>query len=241
MDDDGRKMGHARTPLFLAIFAASVMLMSGIATPASATKSSIEPGAIHVERKDAAAGSTLAWDWQASSNVFFSISRSLDAATVLYSSEGKSNSSSLSISTDDTYLLLWENPGAETVTLTSTVSVDAGSGPVITAILVAIVLIVVLVSIFYIVKSRDRARRAKEMDSPKAGISESQVDQPVNQSMGGLASPYQRQSSAQPPAPVGPISAGGLPPTGPMISCPYCNASIQASSRFCAYCSGKIQ
>jgi hypothetical protein len=167
MTDHGGEGDCWRPSLPFAVLACFLLLATGIAPRAAATEASIEPGGFHVERKDATSGSTLKWEWHASSDVIFSISRVLDAATILYSSEGTANSSALSISTDDTYLLLWENQGNDTAVLDFTIQVDVGSGPVLIFVLVVVVVIGTLASIFIIVTRRDRARRAKGPKQPR--------------------------------------------------------------------------
>ena len=237
METSGMKTGRARFARLLVCLTAIALLSIGLALPASAAEVAVEPGGIHVERKDATAGSTLRWEWQASSDVVFSISRSTDTATVLYSSEGRSNSSSLSVSADATYLLLWQNPGNASLTLDFSVNVDAGSGPVLILLLVVIVVIGTLAFIYYIVTKRDRAKRVKGQEPPRI-----LPVQPQNQwQVSNVAWPYQKRPSTFPFPIISPIFAGGIYGIGTTIDCPYCGSMIPGKSRFCVYCLGKLQ
>jgi hypothetical protein len=240
MANRGGKTDHSRSLHLIVILAVFLFLAVGIAPPAAATEASIAPGGIHVEKKDATSGSTLRWEWHASSDVVFSISRSLDAATILYSSEGTANSSTLSISADDTYLLLWENQGNDTVILDFTIQVDAGSGPVLILILVVVVIIGTLALIFFLVTKRDRARRAKGPEPPKTTAVQPEGGWPHGQPASPAVSPCQKRPSTYPIPLISPIFAGGTYSSGGSVNCPHCGAMIPANSKFCVYCFGMM-
>jgi hypothetical protein len=236
----GGKMDHSRSSHLIAILAVFLFLAVGIAPPAAAIEASIESGGIHVERKDATSGSTLRWEWHASSDIVFSISRSLDAAAILYSSEGTANSSTLSISADDTYLLLWENQGNDTMVLDFTIQVDAGSGPILVLISVVIVVIGTLALIFVLVTKRDMARRAKGPEPPRITAVQQGGGWPYGQPAGPAFSPYQKRPSTYPIPLISPIFAGGTYSSGGTVNCPHCDAVIPANSKFCVYCFGMM-
>lgn len=209
MASRGGKMNHSQSLCAVVFLAVLLFLTMSIAPTAAASEASIEPGGIHVERKDATSGSTLRWEWQSSSNVVFSISRSLDAATTLYSSEGTVNSSTLPITIDDTYLLLWENQGSDTAVLDFTIQVDVGSGPALVLILVVIVVIGTTALIFFVVSKRDRAKRAKGPDLPKTVAVQPRGSWPHGQPARPVALPHHKQPSTDPIPLISPILAGG--------------------------------
>jgi len=240
MASRGGKMFSSRSLRPIVMLAVLLLLAVCITPPAAATETSIEPGGIHIERKAATSGSTLRWEWQASSNVFFSISRSLDAATALYSSEGIANSSTLPISTDDTYLLLWENQGTDVVVLDFTVQVDAGSGPVLILILVVIVVIGTLAIIFFIVTKRDKAKRAKGPELPKTTTEQPGGGWPLGRPERPAVPPYQKRPSTYPIPLISPIFADGTYSSDGTVNCPHCGAVIRANSKFCVYCFGTM-
>ena len=157
----------ARHVLF--VVAILVMLIVDFLIPsyyAAGDEASLEPGAVQVVRREASAGSTLRWDWSASSVVAFSVSRAGDAQTILYAAQGTHDTGSLAISADDTYLLLWTNIDSQLVNLTFSASVDAGSGQIMVILLAVLLVMVTLTVSFILVTRRDRARRSERIRPP---------------------------------------------------------------------------
>jgi len=136
------------------IMSLAILLISPIIIQnALATDIVIASGDIGYETKDANAGNRLRWDWQASASIIFSLTKASDPTSIIYKIESDSNSASIDVVDDSTYILLWLNPSNNTVTLTYSIHVDAGGGSLILP-LIAVVIIIMITVIFIFVSRK---------------------------------------------------------------------------------------
>jgi len=206
-----------RRPLYAMILCALVFSMS--LQTATAKSANIPAGDVHFERRAATSNSKLSWQWNSSGTLVFSVARDQNPGALLFSREGTEESGSVTVPSDDTYLLLWFNPGNITVALNYSSTVEAGTGSAF--LFVTVVLVLVGIFLFALIAVR-RRHRLEEGDGQRSD---------------GRNGPAKPEMSATIPPPLGPPQSHPPPPPPPAVSPPQVPLPVPyTGSIFCRRC-----
>ena len=192
----------------------------------------VQPGQVFFDRRSATTGSKLAWTWDASDSVAFSVSRLGDPGNLIYGSEGTMDMGYITVPSDDVYVLLWYNPSNSSVVLNYASSIEPGSG---SALLLVAVVSVLAVTIFLglILMRWKKSEKGKESDSH-----DKESSSPPVRGM-EIPPPMPPPPSHPPPPPIQPTQ-GQVRPVDVRF-CRQCGSGVAKGSSFCSICGSRLE